>query len=89
MKVMPGQHGDGQLIARQAHLLTINHTSSAPVPGELDTTRSLCLASHAFIEQGPSVRRGRRWPGSNLRQKGPCKSQGGFSIYCVTDVLDT
>ncbi|GFO22382.1 hypothetical protein PoB_004888700 [Plakobranchus ocellatus] len=33
----------------------------------------------------PSVRPGRRCRGSNLRQKGPCRSQGGLTSHCATD----
>ncbi|GFO12096.1 hypothetical protein PoB_003860100 [Plakobranchus ocellatus] len=33
----------------------------------------------------PSVRPGRRWRGSNPRQKGPCRSQGGLTSHCATD----
>ncbi|GFO33976.1 hypothetical protein PoB_006048100 [Plakobranchus ocellatus] len=33
----------------------------------------------------PSVRPGRRWRGSNPRQTGPCRSQGGFAIHCAID----
>ncbi|GFO33087.1 hypothetical protein PoB_005959200 [Plakobranchus ocellatus] len=32
-----------------------------------------------------SVWPGRQWRGSNPRQKGLCRSQGGFAIHCVTD----
>ncbi|GFN91738.1 LOW QUALITY PROTEIN: hypothetical protein PoB_001824400 [Plakobranchus ocellatus] len=34
---------------------------------------------------GPSVRPGRRWRGSNPRQKGPCRSQSGLASHCAID----
>ncbi|GFO03700.1 hypothetical protein PoB_003020500 [Plakobranchus ocellatus] len=37
----------------------------------------------------PSVRSGRRWRGSNPRQKGTCKSQGGLTSRCATDAVST
>ncbi|GFN93086.1 hypothetical protein PoB_001959200 [Plakobranchus ocellatus] len=33
----------------------------------------------------PSVRPGHRWQGSNPRQKGLCRSQGGSTSHCATD----
>ncbi|GFO10745.1 hypothetical protein PoB_003725000 [Plakobranchus ocellatus] len=32
-----------------------------------------------------SVRPGYRWLGSNPRQKGPCRFQGGLAGHCATD----
>ncbi|GFN76620.1 hypothetical protein PoB_000312600 [Plakobranchus ocellatus] len=37
----------------------------------------------------PSVRPGRQWRGSNPRQKGPCRSQGGLTSHCATDTPRT
>ncbi|GFO48168.1 hypothetical protein PoB_007467300 [Plakobranchus ocellatus] len=38
--------------------------------------------SQAF---GPSIRPGHLWQGSNLQQKGPCRSQGRLASHCATD----
>ncbi|GFO24269.1 hypothetical protein PoB_005077400 [Plakobranchus ocellatus] len=34
---------------------------------------------------GPCVRPGRRWRGSDPRQKGPCRYQGGIASHRATD----
>ncbi|GFO08000.1 hypothetical protein PoB_003450500 [Plakobranchus ocellatus] len=46
-----------------------------------------CMSIHNMEIPGSqhSVGPGRRWWDSNPRDKGPCRSQGGFAIHCATD----
>ncbi|GFO45301.1 hypothetical protein PoB_007180600 [Plakobranchus ocellatus] len=72
--------------------LTIDQSQARRLGIDFSTREVKSLVSFVYSQStrcsqafGPSIRIGRRWRGSNPRQKGPCRSQGRLASHCVTD----
>ncbi|GFO10878.1 hypothetical protein PoB_003738300 [Plakobranchus ocellatus] len=50
-------------------------------------TRNIRIPADLRSQQD-DIRPARQWQGSNPQHKDPCKSQGGLTSHCVTNVPD-